>query len=198
MSGDRETLDIDVLFVGAGPASLAGAYHLAGLVRRHNEQAAQRAQAGPPSPASPASPAAQRSPAGPPLEVSIAVLEKGREIGSHALSGAVVDPRALAELFPEDWQSAPFEAAVGKEQVLFLTAGRARSLPIPPPLENHGCYVASLGKLLKWMAPRVEAAGVDVFCEFPAVAALVEDGRVVGVRTGDRGIGRHGERKANY
>jgi electron-transferring-flavoprotein dehydrogenase len=177
MSGERETLDIDVLFVGAGPASLAGAYHLAGLVRRHNQQ---------------------RSPPGPPLEVSIAVLEKGREIGSHALSGAVVDPRALAELFPEDWQSAPFEGAVGKEQVLFLTAGGARSLPIPPPLENHGCYVASLGKLLKWMAPRVEAAGVDVFCEFPAVAALVEDGRVVGVRTGDRGIGRHGEKKANY
>jgi electron-transferring-flavoprotein dehydrogenase len=182
MSGERETLDIDVLFVGAGPASLAGAYHLAGLVRRHNEQAAR--------PGHPSQ--------GPPLEVSIAVLEKGREIGSHALSGAVVDPRALAELFPEDWRSAPFEAAVGKEQVLFLTAGRARSLPIPPPLENHGCYVASLGKLLKWMAPRVEAAGVDVFCEFPAVAALVEDGRVVGVRTGDRGIGRHGEKKANY
>ena len=192
MSGERETLDIDVLFVGAGPASLAGAYHLAGLVRRHNEQLSRQA---PPSPSQrpPAGP-----PAGPPLEVSIAVLEKGREIGSHALSGAVVDPRALAELFPEDWRSAPFEGAVGKEQVLFLTAGRARSLPIPPPLENHGCYVASLGKLLKWMAPRVEAAGVDVFCEFPAVAALVEDGRVVGVRTGDRGIGRHGEKKANY
>jgi electron-transferring-flavoprotein dehydrogenase len=180
MSGERETLDIDVLFVGAGPASLAGAYHLAGLVRRHNEQASP-----------PSQPKA-------PLEISIAVLEKGHEIGSHALSGAVVDPRALAELFPEDWQSAPFEGAVGKEQVLFLTAAGSHSLPIPPPLENHGCYVASLGKLLKWMAPRVEAAGVDVFYEFPAVEALVEQGRVVGVRTGDRGVGRHGEKKANY
>jgi electron-transferring-flavoprotein dehydrogenase len=177
MSGERETLDIDVLFVGAGPASLAGACHLAGLLRRHNQQAA---------------------PAGAPLEVSIAVLEKGREIGSHALSGAVVDPRAFAELFPDDWQSAPFEAPVGQEQVLFLTAGGSWSLPIPPPLRNHGCYVASLGKLLKWMAPRVEAAGVDVFYEFPAAAALLEHGRVVGVRTGDRGIGRHGEKKANY
>jgi electron-transferring-flavoprotein dehydrogenase len=193
MGGERETLDIDVLFVGAGPASLAGAYHLAGLLRRHNEQAAAQ-----------------------PLEVSIAVLEKGREIGSHALSGAVVDPRAFAELFPGgssapggpgdpggpggpgDWRSAPFEAPVGKEQVLFLTAGGSHSLPIPPPLQNHGCYVASLGKLVKWMAPRVEAAGVDVFYEFPATAALVEQGRVVGVRTGDRGIGRHGEKKANY
>jgi electron-transferring-flavoprotein dehydrogenase len=229
MGGERETLDIDVLFVGAGPASLAGAYHLAGLLRRHNQQAAR------------------------PLEISIAVLEKGREIGSHALSGAVVDPRAFAELFPragggpgrlddvastggsggpashpgrpgdrgsggdpgapgnpedaegsrgpgdaEDWRSAPFEAPVGKERVLFLTAGGSHSLPIPPPLRNHGCYVASLGKLVKWMAPRVEAAGVDIFYEFPAAEALVEDGRVVGVRTGDRGIGKHGEKKANY
>src|SRR5579863_5477301 len=174
MSDERETLEIDVLFVGAGPASLAGACHLAGLVRRHNATAGQ------------------------PLEISIAVLEKGREIGSHALSGAVVDPRALAELFPDDWQSAPFEAPVGKEEVLLLTAGGAHSLPIPPPLQNHGCYVASLGKLLRWMAPRVEAAGVDIFNEFPAASALVENGRVVGVRTGDKGIGRHGERKANY
>jgi electron-transferring-flavoprotein dehydrogenase len=177
MSEGRETLEIDVLFVGAGPASLAGAYHLARLLREHNERSPQQ-----------------------PLEISIAVLEKGREIGSHALSGAVVDPRALAELFPDDWQSAPFEGAVekAKEQVLFLTRRRALSLPIPPPLENHGCYVASLGKLLKWMAPRVEAAGVDIFYEFPAVAALLEDGRVAGVRTGDRGVGRHGEKKANY
>ncbi len=177
MSDERETLEIDVLFVGAGPASLAGAYHLASLVRQRNEQLLPE----------------------PPLELSIAVLEKGREISSHALSGAVVDPRALAELFPDDWQSAPFEAPVGKEQVLFLTAKGSWQLPvIPPPLRNHGCYVASLGKLLKWMAPRVEAAGVDIFYEFPATAALVEDGRVVGVRTGDRGIGRHGEKKANY
>src|ERR1700730_5655023 len=101
MSDERETLDIDVLFVGAGPASLAGAYHLARLVRERNELLPE------------------------PLEVSIAILEKGREISSHALSGAVVDPRALAELFPDDWQSAPFEAPVGQEQVLFLTAGRS-------------------------------------------------------------------------
>ncbi len=174
MSEERETLEIDVLFVGAGPASLAGALHLARLVRRHNEGAAR------------------------PLELSIAVLEKGREIGSHALSGAVVDPRALVELFPDDWSSAPFEAPVGREQVLFLTRGGSWSLPIPPPLQNHGCYVASLGKLLRWMAPRVEAAGVDIFNEFPAAEALVEDGRVVGVRTGDKGVGRHGEKKGNY
>src|SRR6185436_2613876 len=151
----RETLEIDVLFVGAGPASLAGAYHLAKLIERHNASASNK------------------------LQPSIAVLEKGKEIGSHALSGAVLDPRALAELFPDDWRSAPLEGEVGAEEVLVLTGKRATGLPIiPPPLQNHGNHVASLGKLLKWMAPKVEAMGVDVFTEFPASLALIEGGRV--------------------
>ncbi|HYX26058.1 MAG TPA: electron transfer flavoprotein-ubiquinone oxidoreductase, partial [Thermoanaerobaculia bacterium] len=162
MSDERETLEMDVLFVGAGPASLAGALHLARLARTAG------------------------------MEWTIGVLEKGREITSHALSGAVVDPRALKELLPDDWRDAPFEGKIEHEQFLFLSAGKALSLPIPPPLENEGNYVASLGKLLKWLAPKVEAAGVDVFFEFPAVRALVEDGRVVGVRTGDKGISRDG------
>jgi electron-transferring-flavoprotein dehydrogenase len=172
---ERETLDIDVLFVGAGPASLAGAYHLATLVAKHNAGG------------------------GKPVEASIAVLEKGKEVGSHALSGAVVDPRALAELFPDDWQSAPFEAPVGREEVLFLTERRAFAFPIlPPPMKNHGNYVASIGKLVKWMAAKVEGAGVDVFTEFPATLALIEEGRVVGVRTGDKGIDRQGKPKPSY
>ena len=174
---DRETLEIDVLFVGAGPASLAGAYHLARLIRNHNESAR-----------------------GGKIEISIAVLEKGREIGSHALSGAVVDPRALRELFPADWKQAPFEGKVDHdhEEVLFLTEKHALSLPIPPPLENDGSYVASLGRLLKWMAPKVEESGVDLFFEFPASRALVENGRVVGVRTADRGVSHSGDKKANF
>jgi len=173
---ERETLEIDVVFVGAGPASLAGAYHLAKLVERHN-----------------AAPGAKK------LAPSIAVLEKGKEIGSHALSGAVLDPRALKELFPDDWRTAPLEGEVGGEDVLVLAETRAAGLPvIPPPLRNHGNYVASLGKLLKWMAPKVEAAGVDVFAEFPAALALIENGSVVGVRTGDKGLDKHGKPKANY
>ncbi|HEV8238954.1 MAG TPA: electron transfer flavoprotein-ubiquinone oxidoreductase [Thermoanaerobaculia bacterium] len=171
----RETLDIDVLFVGAGPASLAGAYHLAKLIERHNTTATKK------------------------LQPSIAVLEKGKEIGSHALSGAVLDARALAELFPDDWRSAPLEGEVGAEEVLVLTGKRAAGLPIiPPPLQNHGNYVASLGKLVKWMAPKVEAMGVDVFTEFPAALALVDGKRVTGVRTGDKGLDKHGKPKANY
>jgi electron-transferring-flavoprotein dehydrogenase len=171
---ERETLEIDVLFVGAGPASLAGAYHLAKLVERHNASGGKR------------------------LEPSIAVLEKGKEVGSHALSGAVVDPKAFAEVY-DDWKSAPFEAPVGKEQVIFLTEKGGFPLPIiPPPMQNHGNYVASLGKLVKWMAAKVEGAGVDLFTEFPAALALIEEGRVVGVRTGDKGVDKHGKPKANY
>jgi electron-transferring-flavoprotein dehydrogenase len=171
---ERETLEIDVLFVGAGPASLAGAYHLARLIKEHNAKNAAK------------------------LEISIAVLEKGREIGSHALSGAVVDPRALRELLPDEWKTAPWEGAVEHEELLFLTEKRAVSLPIPPPLENEGNYVASLGRLLKWLAAKVEEAGVDIFAEFPASRALLENGRVVGVRTADRGVSHTGEKKANY
>jgi electron-transferring-flavoprotein dehydrogenase len=172
---ERETLDIDVLFVGAGPASLAGAYRLARLIEEHNA-----------------------SGHGDPLEVSIAVIEKGAEMGSHALSGAVVDPRALRELYPEDWREAPLEGEVADEKLLWMTPKRAISLPVPPMLDNEGKYVASLGKLVKWMAAKVEAAGVDVFAGFPGRSILVDGERVTGVRTGDRGLDRHGVPKANY
>ena len=178
MSQERETLDIDILFVGAGPASLAGAYHLGRLIAAHNKASQDK------------------------IEVSIAVLEKGQEIGSHALSGAVVDPRAFRELMPEDWEKAPFEGAVCDEEFLFMTESKAYSVPVPPPLVNKGKYVASLGRLVKWMAPKVEALGVDIFCEFPAVQVLFEgegqNRKVIGVRTGDKGLDKHGKPKDNH
>ncbi len=180
MPAERESLEIDVLFVGAGPASLAGAYHLAKRIAAHNADAK-----------------------GEEIEASIAVLEKGQEVGSHALSGAVVDPRTLKELFPDDWQDAPFEAEVKDEQFLYMTEKRALSLPIPPPLKNDGKYVASLGKLMKWMAGKLEELEVDIFCEFPAAAPLIEEGdggrpKVVGIRTADRGLDHHGKPKSNH
>ncbi|MEO7793743.1 MAG: electron transfer flavoprotein-ubiquinone oxidoreductase [Thermoanaerobaculia bacterium] len=181
-TAERETLDIDVLFVGAGPASLAGAYHLAKLLAHYNQQAAS----------------------GRAIELSIAVLEKGSEVGAHGISGAIVDPRSLRELFPEKFASIPFEAEVSREHVWWLTEEKAISLPEPPPLKNHGNYVASLGKLVKWMAKEVEAVGVDIFCEFPGRSLLYEDTpaglgrRVAGVRTGDKGVGKDGKRKANF
>jgi electron-transferring-flavoprotein dehydrogenase len=174
MTTERETLDLDVLFVGAGPASLAGAYHLARRIRQHNQTAPDK------------------------LEISIAVLEKGKEIGAHALSGGILDPRSLRELFPDDWQSAPLEAPVASEKFLFLTETGSFPIPTPGPFSHHGCHVVSLGRLVKWMAAQVESLGVDVFCEFPAVETVIESGRVAGVITGDKGVGKDGRPKANF
>jgi electron-transferring-flavoprotein dehydrogenase len=171
----RETLEMDVVFVGAGPASLAGAYRLAELIEEHNANGA-----------------------GDPIEIEIAVLEKGKELGSHGFSGAVVDPVAFRELFPDSWQEAPFEAPVGDDRFLWLTESKARKVPTPPMLSNDGYYVASLGKLVKWLGEKAEEKGVSVFPEFPASEVLVEDGAVVGVRTQDQGVGKDGEKKANY
>jgi electron-transferring-flavoprotein dehydrogenase len=175
---ERETLEIDVLFVGAGPASLAGACHLARLLKAHNASPAGSGRA---------------------IELSIAVLEKGAEIGAHALSGAVVDPRAFAELFPEKAASVPYEAPVGREHLWWMSERRAREFPIlPPQMRNQGKFVASLGKLVKWLAKEAEALGVDVFAEFPGRDLLYDGERVTGVRTGDRGLDRQGRRKANF
>jgi len=171
----RETLEMDVVFVGAGPASLAGAYRLAELIEHHNAEDGAE-----------------------PIEIEIAVLEKGQELGSHALSGAVVDPIAFQELFPDSWKEAPFEAPVGPDRVLWLSESKAHKVPTPPPLSNHGYFVASLGKLVKWLGEKAEEKGVSVFPEFPAAQVLVEDGAVVGVRTQDQGVDKEGQKKANY
>src|SRR3989442_7468060 len=119
--GDRETLEVDVLFVGGGPAGLAGAIRLRQLIRAHNEKV-------------------KRDRTGAPLEVTVALLEKGREIGSHAISGAVLDPKALRELYPDfEKRGCPLESPVTDDGVWFLTKQRKFPLPIvPPPLRNHG------------------------------------------------------------
>jgi electron-transferring-flavoprotein dehydrogenase len=176
----REELEVDVLFVGGGPAGLAGAIRLRQLLKAHNEAA--------------------RAAGKPPLELSIALIDKGREIGSHALSGAVLDPRALAELVPDFLaRGCPLEAPVADDAVWFLTRGRKFALPlVPPPLRNHGNHVASLGKVVRWLAGIAEAEGVDLFPGFAAAAPLLEGERLTGVRTGDRGIDRNGKRKPNY
>src|SRR5262245_5825717 len=179
---EREVLEFDVQFVGAGPAGLAGAIHLSNLIERHNQSIA----AGAPGQAI--------------AEVTIAVLEKAARVGAHGISGAVLDPRAIQELMPDFREhGCPIESAVDKDDVyLFNQTGQFRLPIVPPMLQNHGNYILSLGNLVAWMAEIAEAKGVLIATETPAASPLVENGRLVGVRTGDKGVNKAGEHKPNY
>lgn len=167
----RERLDLDLLVVGGGPAGLATAIRLAQLRRSAGLEA-----------------------------LSIGVIEKGREVGAHTLSGAILDPSTIARLIPDFRErAAALLCPVRKDHVYYLTRTRKFELPlIPPPLRNHGHYVVSLSALVGWMSQHAEAAGVDVFTGFAGQEPLVEDGRVVGVRTGVRGLAKDGTEKPNF
>jgi electron-transferring-flavoprotein dehydrogenase len=133
-------------------------------------------------------------------EISVCLLEKGSEIGSHLLSGAVFEPRALDELIP-DWKEkgAPLTCAVTEDEFIFLTETKAFKLPTPPQMHNHGNYIISLGALAKWLAQQAEALGVEIYAGFPASELLFDEtGRVKGVATGDMGIGKNGEKTNAY
>src|SRR3954468_19794549 len=140
----------------------------------------------------------QKQDGGEPL--AIAVLEKAREAGAHMLSGAVLDPRALKDLVPDFVQrGAPLGSEVHHDHVYFLTRRNKVAFPLtPPPLRNHGNYIISLNRFVKWLGGLVEAEGVDVFTGFSAADILFDGNQVAGVRTGDRGIGRHGEVKSTF
>ena len=168
---EREILEVDVLIVGAGPAGLSAALRLSQL---------QKAAGGEP--------------------ITIAVLEKAREAGAHMLSGAVLDPSTLRDLVPDfEAKGAPLAAPVHDDRVYFLTPRRKIRFPFtPPPLVNHGNYVISLNKFVKWLAGLVEAEGIDLFTGFPGADLIMDGEKVLGVRTGDRGTGKHGERKSSF
>jgi len=133
-------------------------------------------------------------------DLSVAVLEKGKEIGAHIISGAVMDPRGMDELMP-DWKEkgAPIESSVLEDHVLFLTAHRKFGLPIvPPPLQNHGNYIISLNKFTRWFGEQVEQSGADIFAGFAGADLLIEGDKVVGIRTGDKGIDKLGHPRGNF
>jgi electron-transferring-flavoprotein dehydrogenase len=168
---ERETLDLDILVVGGGPAGMSAALRLAQL---------------------------QQEKGGEPL--AIAVLDKAREAGAHELSGAVLDPSTLRDLIPDfEAKGAPLAAPVHHDSVYFFTRrGKIKFPIIPPPLRNHGNYIISLNKFVKWLSSQVEAAGVDIFSGFAASEVLYDGATVVGVRTGDRGIDKKGQKKPTF
>jgi len=136
-------------------------------------------------------------------EATICLVEKGSEIGAHIVSGAVIEPRALAELFP-DWQErgAPLKTPVTEEKVLFLTEKRGFAIPfidrLMPAMANHGNYVVSLGEVCRWLGAQAEELGVEIYPGFAAAEPYIEDGRLCGVITGDMGVNREGEQGPNF
>ena len=132
-------------------------------------------------------------------DLAVCLVEKGGEIGAHILSGAVLEPRALNELIP-DWKDkgAPLDTPAGEDRFLFLTEKRAIKLPTPPQMHNHGNYIVSLGNFVRWLGTQAEELGVEIYPGFAASELLEEDGRIVGIATGDMGIGKDGQPTGNF
>jgi electron-transferring-flavoprotein dehydrogenase len=172
MDIQRDVLETDILIVGAGPAGLALAYKLAQLVSADDSRKMPE----------------------------ILLMEKGSYVGAHSLSGAVMDPRGLAELIPDfEEKGAPLEAEVKNDSLYLLREKGSLKAPLlPPALANHGNYVVSINKLSGWLAEQVEAAGIDIYAGLAGYELLVEAGNVIGVQTVDMGLDKEGNQKPNF
>jgi electron-transferring-flavoprotein dehydrogenase len=172
MSVERESIDFDVVFVGGGPASLAGAVRLMQLAQEKN------------------------------MNIEVALIEKGADIGAHSVSGAILNPRALHELMPDHIErGCPVEAVVQGDAFYYLTRNRAfRAFLVPRYLHNKGFYVISLSKFCRWLGGIAEEMGINIFPGFAGNEVLYDETgqTVTGVRTGDKGLGKDGEHKANF
>jgi electron-transferring-flavoprotein dehydrogenase len=185
MNIEREQLEMDVVFVGAGPANLAAALHLKKQIAEHDELVEKGIKKN-----------ARKI-----GELEIGIVEKGSFVGAHILSGAVMDPVAIRELMPDFLeQGCPVDSAVTSDAFWYLTETRNINAPIvPPPLKNKGKYIVSLSKVCEWLAEKCEEAGINIFPEFPAAEVLYDsEDRVIGVRTGDKGIDKEGHPKGNF
>ncbi len=166
----RESMDVDILIIGAGPAGLAAAIRLKQLAQAQDR------------------------------ELNVTILEKGAEVGAHILAGAVIDPCALTELLPNWQNlQAPLHTPVSEDHFLYLSEKKSRRLPTPPQMRNHGNYIISLSQLTRWLGEQAQALGVDIFPGFAASEILYDDNAaVIGVATGDMGINKQGEQSERY
>jgi electron-transferring-flavoprotein dehydrogenase len=181
---ERPQMEADVVIIGGGPAGMACALRLAQLIDAYNDQLALKGSTAPPL-----------------SKENIYVLEKSREAGQHCLSGGLLDPRSMRELLPGFESEAPIDAEVSEESVYFLTEkGEYKSPIVPPPMRDHGNYVISINKFVKWMAAKVEETGITIFTGFAGSELLFdpEGSGVTGVRTDDKGVDKQGNPKANF
>jgi len=173
---ERPQMEADVTIVGGGPAGMACALRLSQLIERHN----------------------QRHPDSPLTKENIYVLEKAREVGQHNLSGAVLDPRSMDELLPGWQDEAPLDAEVHHESFYYLTEKNAYNVPMPPPMHDHGRYIISLNRFVKWLGEKVEQAGITVFTGFAGSDLRFEGDRLTSVITDDKGVDKNGRQKSNF